>query len=40
MNEVDLDSAKLKAKCPEINEETDLETKEIMRENLTEYELR
>ena len=43
MNEEDVDSAKLKAKCPEMNGETytnDLETKEIMRENLTEYELR
>ena len=42
MNEEDVDSLKLKAKCPEINNETytnDLEAKEIMRESLTEYEL-
>ena len=42
MNEEDVDSLKLKAKCPEMNDETytnDLETKEIMRESVTEYEL-
>ena len=33
MNEVDVDSTKLKAKCPEINDE-------LIRENLTECELR
>ena len=42
MNEDVVDSLKFKAKCPEMNDETytnDLETKEIMRESLTEYEL-
>ena len=42
MNEGDVDSLKLKIKCHEMNDETytnDLETKKIMRESLTEYEL-
>ena len=42
MIEGDVDSLKLKIKCHEVNDETytnGLETKEIMRESLTEYEL-